>query len=63
MQWVGESNVPLLKVDNELTRSTSRWNSVSSPVLHNSIQLAAKKFGTNLEVLFCNHVIQESMST
>jgi hypothetical protein len=32
-------------------------------VLHNSIQLAAKKVGTNLEVLFCNHVIQESMST
>ncbi|KAF1777846.1 hypothetical protein GQ600_18962 [Phytophthora cactorum] len=42
--------MPLLEVDNELTRLMSRWTSVSSRVLLNSMHDVAKKMGMTLEV-------------
>ncbi|KAG3098149.1 hypothetical protein PI124_g19867 [Phytophthora idaei] len=42
--------MPLSEVDNELTRSMSRWTSVSSRVLLNSMHDVAKKVGMVLEV-------------
>ncbi|KAG3111168.1 hypothetical protein PI124_g9772 [Phytophthora idaei] len=50
MRWIVERNMPLLEVDNELTRLMSRWTSVSSRVLLNSMHDVAKKMGMTLEV-------------
>ncbi|OWY96167.1 hypothetical protein PHMEG_00033634 [Phytophthora megakarya] len=49
MRWVVERNMPLSEVDKELTRSMSKWRSVSSRVLLTSMHDAAKKIGKSLE--------------
>ncbi|KAK1947457.1 hypothetical protein P3T76_001467 [Phytophthora citrophthora] len=49
MRWVVERNMLLSEVDNELTRSLSRWRSVSSCVLLDSMHDVAKKVGKLLE--------------
>ncbi|OWZ16969.1 hypothetical protein PHMEG_0009157 [Phytophthora megakarya] len=41
--------MPLSEVDNELTRSMSRWRSVSARVLLNSMHDVAKRVGKSLE--------------
>ncbi|KAF1790190.1 Ribonuclease H-like domain [Phytophthora cactorum] len=43
--------MPLSEVDNELTRSMSRWGAVSSRVLLKSMHYIAKVVGVNLEVI------------
>ncbi|OWZ16447.1 hypothetical protein PHMEG_0009757 [Phytophthora megakarya] len=49
MRWVVERNMPLSEGDNKLTRSMSRWRSVSSRVLLNYIYDVVKKVGKSLE--------------
>ncbi|KAG6946818.1 hypothetical protein JG687_00016502, partial [Phytophthora cactorum] len=51
LRWVVERNIPLSEVDNELTRSMSRWGAVSSRLLLNSMHNIAEKVGVNLEVI------------
>ena len=43
MHWVLERNMPLEEVDNELTRSMSKWDSDSSKTLKKYMQLVVRK--------------------